>query len=270
MGRARQQFSAAAPRCSHGAQNFRPAEDFEAHTGLRGIAGHYRFPHNMSATTYQTRLEAYSGSTCFSTAPSPEDAAAIRKEWETMVRLNPGLANVRLDKKSSAEILNALLGAASQFNADDINFFLLHQRRGDQAEDKIEALKKSLRQLMHIRMAVELTAGARMEWIPSPQTLQKARAALEERTGQPIEWILSAESRQHVRDILAARWLDPKDTPEQTAATQEILRHEPFGDSFGGLYRRLYGQEIEAVREGMLKDIKKSKRFPKREPFPTH
>ena len=188
MGQVKKQFSAAAkPRCSHHAKNFMPANDFEAHTGLSGISGHYTFPRGLSATKYQDYLE-YTGKVfdhytfnkddtfAKKSEPDPALMEKLRKDWDELVALNPVLKKVSVNKNDGFELHDALYGVVSKFNTDDINIFLDTPRKTGKRTVALDVPK--IYGLKNVKIEIELTAGSPMYWVPSPTTIQKIKAAL--------------------------------------------------------------------------------------------
>lgn len=187
-----------------------PAYRFEKATGLKGIAGNYKYPAGMNAVQFDdawTWTFNSNGTTrLLPTAlvgkgvPLPEVGPReevndyirrlpqetqneFRKVWDELVALNPQLKAVRIDTADTGKLYDVINGVASGFNPNDINYYL----EADSSEDSRRAYFEDSR-----RIKIEDETGARPCWIASPQTLDqiclkleenKARAAAIRRTG---------------------------------------------------------------------------------------
>lgn len=165
-----------------------PAHRFELETGLTGLAGNYRFPGSLRAKDFEDRyfwgnkgtppaflketslpekeidVRALGGIDHAVAHSSPGFRHVMLQLWDKMVRLNPPLAAVAVDRANPNHVYDALHGAASGFNPDDINFYL----RTRWIEGKMPALL-----IASGTRAVENLCGVMPEWITSPQTLDK-------------------------------------------------------------------------------------------------
>jgi hypothetical protein len=243
MKHIQKQFSTAAkPKCSCGSKNFLPAEDFEAHTGLSGISAHYVFPqHNGAGNIFKKIMSKAS-----------DDPAAIeqmRKDWNEIVTLNPVLEKVSVNKNNRRELCDALFGAISQFNTDDINIFITTTRKAGIAPARDVPKIYGLEEL---NRNIELTAGFPMPWVTAPETVQKIKTALEARTGKPIDWIMSPENEKKIRDFMVKELSKPTDTPKETAHIKAICEG-PFGTAFE--YGTLYDQYIRSKDMQKIRDM---------------
>ncbi len=232
MGQTKQQFSTASkPRCSHNNKNFLPARDFEAHAGITGISAHYVFPRGMSVGKYEAYLLSYAGwnhvegknpeEQIYNASHDPLVMARLRKDWAELVALNPELKKISINKNDGGELRDALFGAASQFNIDDINIFLDTPRKTGNNLNGINVPK--IYGLKVTEAQIELTSGVRMQWVASPETVNKIKAALEAKTGKPLDWVLTPENQEKITSFIAQKWNEPTDTPEQTEEIKTIL-----------------------------------------------
>lgn len=187
-----------------------PAYRFEKATGLRGIAGNYKYPGGMNAVqfddawtwTFHTNGETRLYPTALVDrgialprvgareeineylARTPREVQdAFRGAWNEMVALNPELKGVRVYKNDIGKVYDVINGVASGFNVSDINYYL----EADSSDDSRRAYFEDKR-----RVRIEDETGARPCWIASPETLdqiclkldeRKARAAAIRRTG---------------------------------------------------------------------------------------
>jgi hypothetical protein len=233
MAQVKKQFSAAAKtKCSHGTKNFQSARDFEAHTGISGISADYVFPRGLPEEEYQGYLISRIAEDATGDATDQAVVKQLCMDWDELVALNPELEKVSVDKHDGQAVRDALFGAASQYNTDDINFFY-KRGEGMNWDDIYEIFG-----LSDTRRNIELTTGHRMSWVAAPETLQKTKLALEAKTGRPIEFVVAPENKEKIISYLAQKWSDPGDTPKQTAEVKAILEgpvkgwysHIPTGD----------------------------------------
>jgi hypothetical protein len=89
--------------------------------------------------------------------------------WNSLTKENPALGQVNVDRNNSRSLWDAIRGCISQFNADDINYFLHHS-----IEERNTAEYKTLE-------AVLTEKGVRWQWIASPETMQKILQSLEKK-----------------------------------------------------------------------------------------
>ncbi len=174
----------------------KPAVRFEMKTGLSGISQEYVFPQGMTAREFEglyfwrggkmppvwaqyadlpeRNVEAlpYDIDT-FLNLSSPQLNALYRGVWEEMVKLNPVLADFGLDTTSTRAIYDALLGMASAFNLDDIDYYL--DLRKDRRPAALESMQHPLNE------EIREISGTRMEWAPSPKTMQRVAEMLRDK-----------------------------------------------------------------------------------------
>jgi hypothetical protein len=178
-----------------------PAYRFEKASGLKGIAGNYKYPGGLNAVEFDDAwtwtFHQYGGGTAaLPTAlvkmgvPMPEIGLreeinaylkrapkelqdALRNVWDELVTLNPALKAVRVDKTDIGMVYDAINGAASGFNANDINYYF-------EADNSDEARRAYFQDPRRVR--IEDETGARACWIASPETLDLICLKLEERT----------------------------------------------------------------------------------------
>jgi hypothetical protein len=191
-----------------------PAYRFEKATGLKGIAGNYKYPGGLNAVEFDDAwtwtfrqygggIEALPKALVAKNVPMPEFGLheeigaylnrapkelqdALRNVWDETVALNPSLKAVRLDKNDIGKVYDAINGAASGFNANDINYYF----EADSSDDARRTYFEDPR-----RLRIEDETGARPCWIASPETLdaiclkldeRQARAAAIRRTGPDL------------------------------------------------------------------------------------
>lgn len=151
----------------------------EEETGIKGIAGHYRFINDESPARaeygYRKRFQKYALAEGMTGSEDPlirEAAALIGKKTATalpevnteiskLAELNPELKRLNYDRRSFTESYRALIGITSQYNADDINSYL-HSYRTNRRDA-----------FVHRRMDALKKRGFRFGWIPAASTLDK-------------------------------------------------------------------------------------------------
>lgn len=157
---------------------FSSARNFEANTGLHGIAGHYTLPGTMTPETLEAWMRgegAYfaaahdikqGGLPPFSSIPSVHAEGQARLPIsisiiEAIKSANPSLAALQFDPTDRIKVTQVLAGITYDSNPDDIQYFI---ERGTQYRnaDHAEMLTK-----------VHSMTGAHMYWVPSPKTLEK-------------------------------------------------------------------------------------------------
>jgi hypothetical protein len=267
MSKVQQQFlNVAKARCSHGLNNMLSSRDFEAHAGITGISAYYIFPGNMSVTRFANHIDRmdYPSRTfqhysfdegdnfVLTSTPDPVLLAQMLKDWNDLIALNPELKKIKVDKGSPKELFDCLAGVASQYNADDINHYLTRSRLG---------FPKDSADTDQLKTAIELTAGAAMEWDASPKTLKVIKAALEAKTGKPIDWATTPENKRKIQKFMLERWADPTDAPEITAKLK-ALTEGPFGSVVNTLdsqpnafYSYLKAKDLKAIQRMLFKDL---------------
>ena len=167
-----------------------PALLFQTENRLRGIAGRYVIPGNRTASEYEDhiwnevegalkhRLAGYHPQGIWSVLVKSPPPAVLRDSWNELLRLNPQLKGVKVNRKNGADLLEAHTGVTSGFNVDDINFYLEQLKTGERLPSK-----QSRAMPVHgDRIArVEAAAGKHMYWVASPQTVEKIEARFRRR-----------------------------------------------------------------------------------------
>ncbi len=178
---------------------FKPAAAFEIAHGLSGVAAYYQFPEKTidgETTRYALFFEHYLMSRystpVLSSYENPKENGykivkisdldadlmqGLQDDWDSLMALNPELAQVRVDRDDALNMFDALVGTANLFNVDDINFFLTSR----QAE-KSMAIYSYVSKIPSYKPlqdeVCELANVDRLRWVPSLQTLQKIKAGL--------------------------------------------------------------------------------------------
>ena len=160
----------------------------EEETGIRGIAGHYRFINGETPARaeygYRKRFQKYALAEGMTDSKDPfiKEAAArigekvadvlpeVNAEISKLTELNPELKRLNYNRRSFTESYRALIGITSQYNVDDINGYL-HAYRTNRKDASV-----------HRRMDALKKQGFRFGWIPAASTLDKIEAFAERRS----------------------------------------------------------------------------------------
>jgi hypothetical protein len=190
-----------------------PAYRFEKASGLKGIAGNYKYPGGLNPVQFDDawtwtfysngetqlyptalvdrgialpRVGAREEISEYLARTPREIQDAFQGVLDELIALNPELKGVRVDRKNIGMVYDVINGVASGFNVNDINYYL----EADNSDTARRAYFEDPR-----RLRIENETGARPCWIASPQTLdlvclkldeRKARAAAINRTGPEV------------------------------------------------------------------------------------
>jgi hypothetical protein len=176
-------FNMAARAPGHRDSNH-PALQFSRANNLRGIAARYRIPGGEIASIYEDemwrKMEAVVtlqaaatnmvGQNFWSIAETMQPPAFLKKSWDKLVKLNPRLKDIRMNKNAAADMLNAHLGVTSGFNVDDINFYIEQQHTG---EGKPAMQARRMPDHGGRLARIEAVAQEDLQWVASPATAKK-------------------------------------------------------------------------------------------------
>lgn len=189
----------AAQQLEQAMMDHQPPYRFEKQTGLKGIAGKYRYPGGLNAVefddAYTWTFHMHGGTQALPTAllaagitppeigqhedmgdylrRTPREVQDFyRRTWDELVSLNPELKTVRLDKSDILKVYDAINGAASGFKPQDINYYF-------EADNSEEARRAHFAD--PLREKIQNETGAHICWIASPETLSDINLKLEER-----------------------------------------------------------------------------------------
>ena len=161
------------------------AVKMEDETGLKGIAGRYKFINGQEPAFaeygYRKRFLKYAIAAGFLKSEDPICRQAgetlkdqlpaalkdINRELEELTKLNPELKGLNNNKNNLIETYRTLIGVTSQYNVDDINAYLHNLRTGSKNSavlDRAEKIKKA--------------TGIRFGWQPSAKTMDKIEQQL--------------------------------------------------------------------------------------------
>ena len=187
-----------------------PAHDFERRSGAIGIAADYRFPNNLSPVEAISEYVRLCGldqgdkslSVLYNSQSVRSEALAYIYD---VLALNPALKKVRCNFYSPHDAGHFMMGVASGFNADDIDFFInewmlaLDTLRRAQYKQYVDALNVKL--------------GVKTYFIPSPPTVSKIKEQFGLHGWQPTRSELLCATGQI--DQIIRRDLQPHNEPEQ-------------------------------------------------------
>lgn len=141
-----------------------PAVEFENKTGYSGIAYHYTLPKGLTERHIEDYIVVLRHAQENDIITATEQTKQLSGLWKELKSLNKHtLGRLQFDEKSTDHLEQALLGAASAFNADDIHFYMKHNHGWfDMIKDPAYAQKE-----ISVRQKFNFLFG----WAPSPQTL---------------------------------------------------------------------------------------------------
>lgn len=163
---------------------YAPAVEFEKETGVIGIAGKYKMPdekahadmefeHCNKFSKYIYAVNKIGKYADFLPSKVKKKLTVLAKEgqktglpkmlknFDELVKLNPELKKLEVDRANIGKVNDAIFGITSQFNVDDINDFL--KRDFFYGETKETKLKDE----------IEKRTGIDIQWRPSISTLKK-------------------------------------------------------------------------------------------------
>lgn len=164
-----------------------PARRFELSNNLRNIAGHYKIPNGMTADAYEKRIRKKLDKEVNLEAQRKNITGGFRivlkmmkspkfhlDSWHKLVRLNPVLTDVQIDKENAMDLFNAHFGVTSGFNIDDINFYIAQEHRGVLPAQDARAMPDHGERLKRI----EAVSKTSVNWVMSPKTARKVENRL--------------------------------------------------------------------------------------------
>lgn len=177
---------------------FLPAKALEDALGIEGIAAHWKMPEGEDTDSIEEKVnpkrgilgevtetlfwivhhkrDSYTRNSlpykCLNFIIGIEERRRIKLYsaiWNNLIKENPTLGWIDVDRGNSRKLWDAICGCASQFNANDIDYFLHHS-----IEERNTVEYKKLK-------AALTEKGIIWQWIASPKTMQKILYALEKR-----------------------------------------------------------------------------------------
>ena len=160
------------------------AVNLEEKYGLKGVAGRYRFVDGKEACWaeygYRKRFMKYFHAEKMKESDnpvareaakivlekSPDALKEINAEIKKLQALNPELKRLNYNPNKILESYQALIGVTSQYNPDDVNYFL-HSLRTGKRDKALEERKEKL--------------GINLGWQPAAATLDKIESQMKTR-----------------------------------------------------------------------------------------
>lgn len=162
------------------------AVQLEDKTGLKGIAGRYKFIGGAEPAFaeygYRKRFRKFAIAEKFLKSGDPiqiqaaqkltpqfaEALKEINEEHKKLLELNPELKKLNFNKASITESYHALIGVTSQYNPDDVNSYLQNNIR-----------QGKINRPVHDRInQITQKTGIRFGWQPSEKTMDKIERQL--------------------------------------------------------------------------------------------
>lgn len=162
-------------------QCLKPAFHYEEVTGLKGISGSWIMPPGLTEDDIKNYLKIAFISLTNDCAwndrailrqPEGRDFLTTRKTlqdlWHALKCLNPDLEKIQLDQNNAYKIWDSVFGVISQFNADDIDWWL-----------NVGGTQQSREQIAgygNMRDRIEEQLGCIMKWVVSANTMKRIHA----------------------------------------------------------------------------------------------
>lgn len=148
---------------------------FEKMAALTGIAASYKFPKNRTATEFDHWAHSFCS---WRDGDSESEKEHLKDVWNDLVRLNPELETIET-YDTHCFLRNAIFGSASQFNPDDIKFFIEMQKRTHCSH--VALLVHEDQEYVRLCRDITVRTGVEMEWVASPQTLLSIYSQVKDR-----------------------------------------------------------------------------------------
>lgn len=180
---------------------FLPAKALEDALGIEGISANWKMPEGEDIDSIEKKVNPKRGilgevtETLFWIVHDKRDSTACNSinykllnfvigieerrrvklysaVWNNLIKENPALCQVDVDRSNSRSLWDAIRGCASQFNVDDINYFLHYS-----IEERNTAEYRKLDDTL-TEKGVE---RRQRQWVTSPETMQRILQALEKK-----------------------------------------------------------------------------------------
>lgn len=166
---------------------------FETATGMAGIATPWKMPAGMPHDEVERLIRTDAGpifkSEYDSSSIDVDAYSRLTKWFDIFADLNPGLEAIRYARRDAISVAYATVGITSQFNLDDIKFFLAtnpDERCGNAP-------------LMRRTNIIEIRTATHMYWEASGATLGKIEKQLEGRPEFELKGIDASDRRLSMR-----------------------------------------------------------------------
>lgn len=148
-----------------------PAKAFEQTTGIKNIAGHYDF-----AGLSRDQIEIVARRVATDGRKETPEGHKLLSEMAQLLKLeNPVLNGVKYNPQDTHQVWDMIMGAASGFNVDDMNFYIHENQWAGKPgrQDYNKAIDK-LKAVVEERYPNQGGLG----WIPSLETCKKIETQL--------------------------------------------------------------------------------------------
>ncbi|MGZ9096972.1 MAG: hypothetical protein ACXW30_01590 [Micavibrio sp.] len=159
-------------------ESSQPAVEFEKAAQVRGIAGSYTFPGQRSAKDFDHWAKSFCS---FRDGDDWLEKKHLQKTWNSLVALNPELDVVKPDG-NPVLLRYGIFGAASQFNPDDIRFFIEMQKRTNCSPTAL--LVHQIPAYEKMNLDIQSRTGVQRLWVASPETLLHIHEQVKDRPAQ--------------------------------------------------------------------------------------
>ena len=147
---------------------YMPAIEFEAQTGLRGVAQEYAMPDGLTM-----RQMAYN----YIVSGYETGAENILKVLDKIITLNPDLADITFQRQNPAEVRDVLSGVLSGFKPCDIQYYIDTQY--ERLSDELTGIINTPCDRFALKKYYERSLGMEFNWMVSPESFDVLKAQLE-------------------------------------------------------------------------------------------
>ncbi len=170
---------------------WQPAVSFENEYRLQGVAQQYRLPKGLSAVDLETYAVLLS---CRKDLAAEQCHDKMTDLWSALIARNPTLKKIDFSPEDSAALFKMIMGVASAFNADDIQYFIRNFISGTENPELKMCASPEYKKLETVfnRYASNQKSPAapkrelRLSWVASPLTLRLIRhQMMKRRAAQP-------------------------------------------------------------------------------------
>lgn len=182
-----------------------PAKELEYILGIEGISANWKMPEGEDVDSVERKVHALDGTSgkmvnlllfpivekrnsyprnsvcykifdCLCMREDKRRAKLYNSVWIGLVKANPELEQVKVDKNSGVSLWHAINGCTSQFSVSDINFFLEYPIVQRERNKEYQTLNEKLTR-----------AGVEIQWVASPETMRRIVQALEQQRSSLVD-----------------------------------------------------------------------------------
>lgn len=183
-----------------------PAHKFEQQTGITDIAQTWQTPKGLTlaelGVSWRNRFRESATS---DSAEFPN--AQMLKEFAEIVRLNPQLKSLDCDLNEQGIMYHIILGVASGYNFDDIQWFLDQNQARIKQDEYIRSLsEEKLDKLFFEKFGITRDEAANLDFSNKTEETSFADWSAEERAlGAKAKWITSPWTELKIREYAEAK-----------------------------------------------------------------